>query len=77
MKKTYVLKPFWRKVVDVLKTVALLAVAVLIMYLLLLGLRKQDERNYRHAIERCGSVENLVKHQTNEGDIYWSCKVEK
>ena len=77
MKKTYVLKPKYRKALEVIKSIALLAVAVLIMYLLLLGLRKQDERNYKYAIERCGSAENLVEHHTKEGDIYWSCKVEK
>lgn len=40
-------------------------------------LQLQDQKNYEHAIERCGSVENLVKHQTQEGDIYWTCLVEK
>lgn len=77
MKKTYVLKPFWRKVLDITKSFAFVAVLIFIMYLLMLTLKKQDERNYAHAIERCGSVENLVKHQTKEGDIYWTCKVDK
>jgi hypothetical protein len=40
-------------------------------------LQLQDQKNYEYAIERCGSVENLVKHQTQEGDIYWTCLVEK
>jgi hypothetical protein len=40
-------------------------------------LQLQDQKNYEYAIERCGSVENLVKHQTQEGDIYWTYLVEK
>ena len=40
-------------------------------------LQWQDQKNYEYAVERCGSEENLVKHYTNEGDVYWTCKVEK
>ena len=77
MKKTYVLKPFWRKVVNVTKSIAMFVAVLLVLYLLGLGLRKQDERNYKHAIERCGGVENLVENNTKEGDTYWTCKVNK
>ena len=40
-------------------------------------LQWQDQKNYEYAIERCGNEENLVKHYTKEGDVYWTCKVEK
>lgn len=40
-------------------------------------LQLQDQHEYNKAIERCGSVENLNTHYTQQGDIYYSCKVEK
>jgi hypothetical protein len=37
----------------------------------------QDQHEKERAIARCGSEENLVEHYTKDGDIWWSCKVEK
>lgn len=77
MKKTYVLKPKYRKVVDGAEEVLMVVALLGIIYLLHLGLKAQDERNYKYAIERCGSVENLVENHTKEGDTYWTCKIDK
>ena len=41
----------------------------------LLELQNQHERE--RAIARCGSENNIVEHHTKEGDLYFSCKVEK
>ena len=40
-------------------------------------LQLQDQHEYNKAIERCGSVENLNIHYTQQGDKYYTCKVEK
>lgn len=40
-------------------------------------LQLQDQHEYNKAIERCGSVENLNAHYTQQGDKYYTCKVEK
>lgn len=40
-------------------------------------LQLQDQHEYNKAIERCGSVENLNTHYTQQGDKYYTCKVEK
>ena len=40
-------------------------------------LQLQDQHEYNKAIERCRSVENLNTHYTQQGDKYYTCKVEK
>ena len=40
-------------------------------------LQLQDQHEYNKAIERCGNVENLNTHYTQQGDKYYTCKVEK
>ena len=40
-------------------------------------LQLQDQHEYNKAIERCGNVENLNIHYTQQGDKYYTCKVEK
>lgn len=40
-------------------------------------LQLQDQHEYNKAIERCGNVENLSTHYTQQGDKYYTCKVEK
>lgn len=40
-------------------------------------LQLQDQHEYNKAIERCGSVENLNTRYTQQGDKYYTCKVEK
>lgn len=36
-----------------------------------------NEKEYQKAISRCGSKDNLVISYTQQGDKYYSCKVEK
>ena len=40
-------------------------------------LQLQDQHEYNKAIEICGRVENLNTHYTQQGDKYYTCKVEK
>lgn len=40
-------------------------------------LQLQDQRIYELAIERCGSVENIKPYYTQQGDKFYTCKVEK
>ena len=40
-------------------------------------LQLQDQHEYNKALERCGSVKNLNTHYTQQGDKYYTCKVEK
>lgn len=37
----------------------------------------QEQGVYNDAVERCGSANNLVEHHTQQGDTYYSCKVDK
>jgi len=39
-------------------------------------LQWQDQKNYEHAIEKCGSVDNIIEYHTQEGDTFYHCKVE-
>ena len=32
---------------------------------------------YQNAVSRCGNEKNVVLRHTNQGDRYYSCKVEK
>ena len=41
------------------------------------ALQLQDQHEKERAIARCGSESNLVEHYTQQGDVYYSCKVEK
>ena len=40
-------------------------------------LELQDQHERERAITRCGGANNIVEHYTKEGDLYFSCKVEK
>lgn len=40
-------------------------------------LQKQDQVEKNNAIERCGGLENVVEKYTSQGDVYFTCKVEK
>lgn len=40
-------------------------------------LQLQDQHEYNKAIARCGNVENITTHYTQQGDAYYTCKVEK
>ena len=40
-------------------------------------LQLQDQNEYKRAVNRCGSKNNIVEHYTSQGDKYYSCKVEK
>ena len=58
-----------------------LLMAVIVCGIALFGcfklLQLQDQHEYNKAIERCRSVENLNTHYTQQGDKYYTCKVEK
>lgn len=56
-------------------TMAILLIVGIITIFTLLN--KMEEKNYNDAIERCGSKDNLVINYTNQGDKYYSCKVER
>jgi len=75
MSKKYEMK--LRKGVMVLKKVAGVAVFIIIIWGLLSLLALQDKHERNRAIERCGGEDNIVEHYTKEGDLYFSCKVEK
>jgi len=55
--------------------VVIISIVALIGIVSLLNL--MEEKNYNNAIERCGSEDNLVINYTNQGDKYYSCKVER
>lgn len=40
-------------------------------------LNLQDQHEEKRAIERCGGKDNIVERYTNQGDKYYTCKVEK
>lgn len=40
-------------------------------------LNLQDQYEEKRAIERCDGKDNIVERYTNQGDKYYTCKVEK
>lgn len=36
-----------------------------------------DQHEYNRAVERCGNENNIVEKYTNQGDKYYTCKVDK
>lgn len=52
-------------------------IGVLVVIILMLLLNIQNKNNYIHAIKMCGNEENIIEHFTEEGDIYYTCKIEK
>ena len=62
---------------ELLVKVLVFGVCVLGIWGLAKSLQAMEDRQYQHAIEKCGSVENVVAHTTQEGDNYWTCLVEK
>ena len=73
MKKRLVLKKeIKEKLQDILFVSAIVGVLVLCFY----GLNALDRHEYNRAIERCGA-DNIVERYTNQGDVYYTCKVEK
>lgn len=40
-------------------------------------LNAQDKHEYNKAIERCDGANNIIEHYTQQGDRYFSCKIEK
>ena len=43
----------------------------------ILILNKMDNTEYKKAINRCNGKDNVVINYTNQGDTYYTCKVEK
>ncbi len=52
-------------------------VSIVIITLCIMGLQAQDNQVRKNAIERCGGENNIVERHTNQGDRYYTCKVEK
>lgn len=52
-------------------------VSVVIIALCVMGLQAQDNQVRKNAIERCSGENNIVERYTNQGDRYYTCKVEK
>ena len=61
------------KLQTILEVLLIVGVLALCAY----GLKYQDQKEYERAIERCGDAQNLVERYTNQGDVYYTCKVEK
>ena len=40
-------------------------------------LNAQDKHEYNKAVDRCNGANNIVEHYTQQGDRYFSCKIEK
>ena len=53
----------------------LITIAIIMIILLGKGLQKIDEIERDKALERCNN--NIEEHYTKDGDIYFSCKIEK
>lgn len=55
--------------------------SVIVGIIILVGVFKvlnfMEQREYQNAISRCGNEKNVVLRHTNQGDRYYSCKVEK
>lgn len=43
----------------------------------ILVLNKMDNNEYKKAINRCNGEDNVITNYTNQGDKYYSCKVDK
>ena len=52
-------------------------IGILIIVLGIVLLNIQDNHIKKNAISRCGNEDNIVEHYTEQGDKYFSCKVEK
>ena len=52
-------------------------IGMLIIVLGIVLLNIQDNHIKKNAISRCGNEDNIVEHYTEQGDKYFSCKVEK
>lgn len=61
---------------ELLVKVLVFGVCVLGMWGCIKLLQLQDKKVYDYAIERCGSVDNLIEYHTQEGDTFYQCKVE-
>jgi len=43
----------------------------------ILTLNKMSDNEYKKAINRCNGKDNVITSYTNQGDKYYSCKVDK
>ena len=75
MSKKYEMK--LRRGFEVVKKVAGVLLVVAIFWGLFSLLKLQDDYERGRAIERCGGEDNIVERYTKEGDLYFTCKVEK
>lgn len=57
--------------------ISYLTLFVIVLVIINIILTKMDTNNYNNAIERCGSEDNVITNYTNQGDKYYSCKVDK
>lgn len=73
MKKRLVLK---KEIKEKLQNLLFIGATVGGLVLCIYGLNALDRHEYNRAVERCGA-DNIVERYTNQGDIYYTCKVEK
>lgn len=57
-----------------MKEKMLIIVGIVIVVFALVGI---DNNEYKKAVKRCGNENNIQINYTNQGDKYYTCKVEK
>lgn len=62
---------------ETLENIKLGVFAILGIGACLFSLNAQDQQVKADAIERCGSETNIQEHYTKQGDVYYSCIIEK
>lgn len=60
-----------------LQNIGFITISILGIFLCGLALQAQDNKTRKDAIERCGGENNIVERYTNQGDLFYSCRVEK
>lgn len=60
-----------------MKEMLVIVIGLVVIAMLGKGIQAMDEQAKNNAIERCGGKSNVVEKYTNQGDRYYSCKVEK
>lgn len=61
---------------EIIESLQFIAICVVGIALCMLGLKALDTHEKNRALDRCYPNE-IVEHYTNQGDSYYTCKVEK